>query len=382
MAPRWSADRTRRELVRLTHRQLDTTTLYRESTHVLGRFVAFDAACGHTMDPASLLLTRQFSDEFDADGFALVCRNEYLQADVNKFASLLDRPVPVGTLLEATAGRPDRSPRYREILRPFGFGPELRATFTDDGVCWASLVVLRQAQGPEFSIEQQEFVASVGRYLAHAVRRSLLLGAAGEASDEADDTPGLILLDGRGEPEAVNAAAQRWLAELAVPASTAGPAGLPGAVYVVAAAARRAAGKGSEGVVEPARVRVQTRSGRWLVLHGSVLDGGARARTSVIIEVARPAEIAPLIVQAYGLTDRERQITQHVLRGRSTDEIAKQLWLSPWTVQDHLKAIFDKIGVRSRRELVGRVFFDHYAPRERAGAALSADGWYVDSGRT
>ena len=58
MPSRWSAERTRRELVRLTHRQLDTATLYRESTQIMGRYLPFDAACGHTMDPATLLLTR------------------------------------------------------------------------------------------------------------------------------------------------------------------------------------------------------------------------------------------------------------------------------------------------------------------------------------
>ena len=69
-----------------------------------------------------------------------------------------------------------------------------------------------------------------------------------------------------------------------------------------------------------------------------------------------------------------------MLQGRSTQEIAKQLWLSSYTVQDHLKAIFDKVGVRSRKALVARIFFDQYEPRGRAGAALSADGWYAGGG--
>jgi DNA-binding CsgD family transcriptional regulator len=382
-AASWSAERTLRELIRLTHRQLDTATLYRESSEVLGRFVPFDAACGHTMDPATLLLTRQFSDQFDADGFALVCRNEYLQADVNKFLSLLDRPSPVGTLTDATEGHPDRSARYREILQPFGFGPELRATFTAGGACWASLVVLRRAEQPEFDPEEAAFVASVGPYLGHAVRSSLLLAAVAEEGSGtsnaigADASPGLVLLNARGEPEAINQPAERWLAELAGPASTVGAAGIPGPIYVVAAAARRAA-TGDDGMpAEPAYLRVQTQAGRWLILHGSVLDDGPRARTSVIIEVARPAEIAPLIVQAYGLTGREREVTQLVLQGRSTEDIARRLFLSAYTVQDHLKAIFDKVGVRSRKALVARVFFDQYQPRERAGAPLSPDGWYV-----
>jgi DNA-binding CsgD family transcriptional regulator len=76
---------------------------------------------------------------------------------------------------------------------------------------------------------------------------------------------------------------------------------------------------------------------------------------AVIVEPAHPARIAPLLMSAYGLTEREQQVTRLVLRGNSTAEIAQQ----------HLKSIFDKTGVRSRRDLVGKVFFAHYEPRLR-----------------
>jgi len=85
----------------------------------------------------------------------------------------------------------------------------------------------------------------------------------------------------------------------------------------------------------------------------------------VIVEPAHPARIAPLLMAAYGLTEREQEVTRLVLSGDSTAEIAERLFLSPHTVQQHLKRIFEKTGVRSRRELVGKVFFGHYEPRLR-----------------
>ncbi len=71
----------------------------------------------------------------------------------------------------------------------------------------------------------------------------------------------------------------------------------------------------------------------------------------------------PSIADAYELTKRERAVTQLVALGLSTRAIAGRLHVSPWTVQDHLKSIFKKVGVRTRGELVARVFFEHHAPR-------------------
>jgi DNA-binding CsgD family transcriptional regulator len=111
--------------------------------------------------------------------------------------------------------------------------------------------------------------------------------------------------------------------------------------------------------------RVLTRSGTWVVLHGAALQSGMDRRVAVIVEPAHPARITSLLMAAYGLSDRERDVTRLVLQGFSTTEIADDLVVSPHTVQQHLKSVFDKTGVRSRRELVGRVFFAHYEPRLR-----------------
>ena len=125
-----------------------------------------------------------------------------------------------------------------------------------------------------------------------------------------------------------------------------------------------------------ARARVRTPSGTWLVVRAIVLSGDGSPRTAVTIEPARAHDLAPLIADAYGLTDRERAVTQLVAQGLATAAIAARLYISPWTVQDHLKSIFEKVGVSTRGELVARMFFEHYAPRLAEDALLDEDGWF------
>ena len=79
-----------------------------------------------------------------------------------------------------------------------------------------------------------------------------------------------------------------------------------------------------------------------------------------MIEPAKASEVAPLIVDAYELTPREVDVTRALARGLTTNEIARELHLSRYTVQDHLKAVYEKAGVSSRGELVAKMFADHY----------------------
>lgn len=80
-------------------------------------------------------------------------------------------------------------------------------------------------------------------------------------------------------------------------------------------------------------IRCNRPSGRWLAVHASCLraPGGLPGPTAVVIEPAKSAQIAPIIVEAYCLTAREQQVTQAVARGLSNPEIATQMHLSAHT---------------------------------------------------
>ena len=65
---------------------------------------------------------------------------------------------------------------------------------------------------------------------------------------------------------------------------------------------------------------------------------------------------------SYGLTSRERTVVDLVVKGFSTKQISATLYISEYTVQEHLCNAFDKVGVRDRQALVKRLFFDNIYP--------------------
>jgi DNA-binding CsgD family transcriptional regulator len=308
--------------------------------------------CVVTLDPATLLPTGHVIENGLPDSaMARYMEIEIREPDVNKFADLA-RDGRAATLGEATGGVLERSLRHRELRGPNGFGDELRAVLVGASGTWGAIVLLREAGSPDFTPVDARLLESLSEPLADGLRRAMLLAAAGQGSDVPE--PGLLLLADDGSIEASNGSARQWLDEL-------GADPTPGALLPVAL---RAVGLRALSPDGNAVARVRTRSGRWLLLHGSVLG----TRPAVILEAARPAELAALISDAYALTRRERAVTQLVAQGLSTNEIASRLFLSPYTVQDHLKSIFEKADVGSRGELVARLFFEHYAPRLTAAA--------------
>jgi DNA-binding CsgD family transcriptional regulator len=362
----------RQRFSRLLHRGLDLGGFFDAADHALASLIEFDSSCWLSFDPSTLLPTSHFTRQIDTDHLMELAANEFLEEDVNKFAVLARAATPVGLLSEATGGDLQRSPRFVNVLAPHGYGDgdELRAAFLDGAVVWGG-VALHRRRG-RFVDREASVVADVSRYIGEGIRRAILVTALATESGFAD-SPGLILLRSDDSIESMTPAARHWLAELFDPTSDS--SALPLIVVSVADMARRAGAGQTEQV---AGARVPRKSGGWLLLHASLLDGEAQGRVGVMLHPAKQPEIAALIVEAYGLSRREREVTRLVLRGYSTVEMANDLHVSPYTVQDHLKAIFAKVGVSSRRELVASVFLQHYAPRLETGASIGWDGWFAD----
>jgi DNA-binding CsgD family transcriptional regulator len=389
------ARRVRREIGALCQSGLGSSALAARAERLLRTVIPFDRACWHNVDPATSMLTSVMGDSSPSN--PLLPMLEYGSQDLNHYADLARAHITAAGLREVTGGMPARSRRYREVLEPMHIEDELTAAFVTDSAFWGCARLYRSADWPPFDAVETAFIASLAGRLAEGFRTALI--ATGTAVQDNTDGPGVVVLDDDGGVVSITPAAQRWLSDM-VDVVPGAPGPLPHVLFAVASRARAiAAGASADNTI--ARCRVPTRSGRWLVLHGerlntsgqdgprtpaerksgtapSPLRDDGRGQTCVIIEPAPAAELAPLIVRAYGLTDREQQVTRCVLRGMATKEIASALGLSPYTVSDHLRLVFEKVSVSSRTELAARIFFDHYYPRIARGNPLAEGGWFVE----
>jgi len=348
---------------RLARSGLDVAAFWRECNEVLSTAVPhYMAPCWFTFDPVSLLITSHFDPvipEISAEFLA----HEYRDDDVLKMASVARSGTGVATIHEATGGDPSRSPGWRAFVQPYGGDQQLMVTLrSKPGEPWGLLALYRKAGQPEFDRDEVAFLAAVAAPLAEGARRGLLLGEAAEP--DGPHSPSLIVLDEDWQVQSMTPGAEALLAELPGGDRSLAGGDLPACVLSVAGRALRGLDT-ADTTGEVATARVRSGSGQWMMLHGAPLlrDGGRRV--AVIVERADPDRLAPLLMAAYELTDREKDVTRLVLQGESTSAAAARLFISPQTVQQHLKSIFGKTGVRSRRELVGKMFFTHYEPRVR-----------------
>lgn len=372
----WDVDgelqrRVRDRIVRLSRDGLDWVTFATEASANIQRAIGFDRTCWHMVDPGTVLFTGSLNQNVSCSG-AWLAEHEYVIEDVNKWWFLARSGRVAGATSLATYGDLSRSARHRSH-EAIGVGDELRGTFLADGTYWGAAGFLRDEGERWFTEDDVRFLASLSEPIAQGLRRALLRASTTE-DQPAQHGPGVVVFDEDGKAESISPAAERWIEQLVELPPPRSPA--DSRVVQVVAAQARALRAGQDPLELTARCRAQTVSGSWLLLYGTRLSGGTDGRTAVIIQPAAVSEVAPLVALAYGLSSRECQVARLCIQGQSTKEMARALGVSPYTVQDHLKSIFAKTGVRSRGELVGQVFLEHYVPRWE-DLDDSPPGWFA-----
>lgn len=365
--------RVLRDVEVIAHAGLEVETFFAETVASVERAIPHTAACVGTFDPSTLLLTGSHKygdlrgqDEHDHE-WGIV---EYGWGDETAYSHLIRQGVNAVGLHESTQGNPMGSKRMSDFMRPnFGYGDEARVVMRDRGEAWGGLALFRNESDAPFNSDEIELLDALTRLLAVGARAGLLVALA--ASGAQPSGPAVIIVGADDTVQQTSAGADHRLADLMASETISRPDGVIAAL--VASARRFAAGA----IDRPPRCRVRSRTGAWLVLHATPLSmrGDSCGDIVVTIDEARPPEIVPLVVAAFDLTPRERAVTQLVLQGVDTKEMAATLHVSAYTVQDHLKSIFSKADVSSRRELIARIYFDQYVPR--LGTDIGPTGWFA-----
>ena len=349
---------------RLAREGLDVGTFLSAAGAELAQAVRIDADAlpnptWVTLDPASLLVTslsegdqRGWQCEMSPEQWA---QFEYASQTLgNRISDVVRHPRGMQTATQLVHAHPDQAEELREVLAHIGAEHEvLVALQAGDGTHWGAFYLTREPGRPDFCPEELEFLRLVAPHLAEGVRRGLLLGDASEP--QGPDAPAIVVLGPDLDPESFTPGAEQWLADLPAPQAGTMPP-------VVLAVAQTVLHQPSEDL-QTVSTRVRSEERGWVMVHGQVLASNGDPRVVITIQPIGPDRITPLLMAAYGLTEREEEVTRHVLQGSSTAEISEALTISPYTVQDHLKNVFEKTSVRSRRELTGKVFARHYEPR-------------------
>jgi DNA-binding CsgD family transcriptional regulator len=312
----------------------DLAELRRRLLEAVNKVVPFDAAFFSTVDPDTFLFTTVYADEALVESAPLFMDSEFgAEPDFNRFADLARSAQPAASLDSLTGGDRAASARWRDVIDPLGMGDEARVALRVDGTTWGFLCLHRS--GPTgFSASELATLSRVAPHAGEAIRR-IVSGAVGTEAGDA-----VVLVVG-GSIVAVGGAT-----------SLAPGDELP--VALTSVVRRLEAIEAGVELDLPAAVRVTTESGALVSVHAARMRDGSSGPGPVAITIApaTPDDRSSLLLAAHGLTPAQRRVAALVLQGRTTAQIVIDLRITANTVQDHLKVIFDKFGVRSRRDLV------------------------------
>ena len=334
-----AAGGAREALHRLGHGTLDPQEFLHEVSAVVRRTVPHDVSGWMTLDPDTLLSTGTLVTEKSHELDHALWRNELLQdGEVHKLAELAHRRSPVVALSELDDATAANSPRVQQILRPAGIGEGLRTVLRIGGSTWGHGAIYRELGARDFDADERTFLATISEDIAEGLRRSLARRP--EPGDAAVLVPGVVAFDAHTRLVSATAEASRLMALM--------PGDATSTLYAVAIGA---------GLRDRASARVRLTDGRWLLAQGGQMRGALNERLGVTVTLVQAprADLTSLLLRLHTLSARQREVAELLLSGPRTDEIAARLHISHHTLHDHIKAIFAKLGVQGRAELMALV---------------------------
>ncbi|MFE0424213.1 response regulator transcription factor [Streptomyces sp. NPDC058953] len=359
--------RTLAAVAELGRSGLPLDVFFREVHDLLRPVLGYDAGCWHGADPVTGFITSTVSTDLPAAGFDRAVVLEVWSDDPTRFSGIRESGRLADTVHRATGGRPEQSIRYRELLQEFGYTDELRMNLDAQGGRWGAAALMRGDGSRPYAPREIRLAERVARTVAETLRDASVTDP-GTLTGPAQITA-VLVVGPSGRLVSADPQAQELLAGLSEEMTRIG--GVPTAVVTVVQRARANAAAGRP--VAPAVARLRGPAGGWISLHASLLDGRADGRVAVVAQPASPLDVMPLTLMAHRLSAREQEVALHTVRGHSTQEIARTLYLTPATVQDHLKSVFTKTGVRSRRELVALLMAQHIGASVRSPADPPSD---------
>ncbi|QIB48217.1 helix-turn-helix domain-containing protein [Streptomyces aureoverticillatus] len=318
--------------------------LGRELARELGHLVPHDGFMLSGLDPltrVSCFLSGQHTYSYGS--LREVLLGEFRYRDRHPFGELWRGASQIGVLGSGVREERD-SVRLHEVMAPQGFGSEMRLALVSGGLLWGTMALVRERGRPCFTaaeaVHAQCAVAPLAQALRHFVTRRT------PHPLRSTRPPAVVVIDGTDRIRAATPEGRAWL-RACLPGFT-GPDSLLRITYMhitVMARCRRG----------PVVNRIPTPDG-WIEMHAQLLadtgtDPGA-GEVALTIQPATARTLLPAVAAWYGITAREVAVLREALEGLPAKQIARRLGVSPHTVNDHFKALYRKVGVSAREELL------------------------------
>lgn len=235
---------------------------------------------------------------------------------------------------------------WRDLVAAYGAQDVATIPFVDHFGCWGFLDLWRDR---EFTPEEVTLLGSIAAVVTTALRRCQATRLTAVPAGPTGDGAAVLLLSPDLEVRRATEASDALLRRLLPTEEDRAP--VPAGAYNVAAQLlAREAGIDDH----QATARTFLDGGQLLVFRAARLGDDQNADIAVTIGPVSGRERLALFVLACGLSTREREVLHCLADGDDTRTVARRLAMSEFTVQDHLKAIAGKTGLRSRRTLLAR----------------------------